>query len=278
MQIEFIAAALLSAVLHAGWNAAVKAQPRPTEAMAAQMFTSALIVCPGLLFTGLPAPAAWPWVIASTILNITTVQALLKAYELAGFGTAYTFSRAIAMLFIVPLGALVAGDAIGLTALLGIGIIVASLAMLAWSARSDRSLPVAAMRWIALSGVAAAGYIICDAQGVRAAGSALAYGFATSVVNALAFAWRLRAVHSPLRVLQANWRIGLPTSVAAVLSYVLILWVWAHVPVAPASALRDTSSAFALIIATVYLKEPLTPLRIFAVVLAAIAVPLLRLG
>ena len=32
-----VAAALLSALLHAGWHAAVKASARPTEAMAAQM-------------------------------------------------------------------------------------------------------------------------------------------------------------------------------------------------------------------------------------------------
>lgn len=278
MHFEFIAAALASAVLHAGWNAAVKAHPRPTEAMAAQMFTSALIVLPGLLFTGLPAAAAWPWIIASTVLNVTTVLALLKSYELAGFGIAYTFSRAIAVLFIVPLGALIGGDSIGAMALLGIGFIVASLAVLALGSRHDRALTPAALAWIGIAGATAAGYIICDAQGVRAAGSAMAYGFATSIANALGFAWRLRRVHAPVRILREHWRIGLPTACAAVLSYVLILWVWAYVPVAPASALRDTSSVFAIVIASVFLKEPFTPLRIVAVVLAAIAVPLLRLG
>ena len=54
-------------------------------------------------------------------------------------------------------------------------------------------------------------------------------------------------------------------------------WI-AGAPVAPAAALRDTSSVFAILIAVVWLKEPFTRTRILAVLLAAAAVPLLRLG
>jgi len=46
MEPQHVAAALLSAVLHAGWNAAVKASARPTEAMAAQMLLGAVLVLP----------------------------------------------------------------------------------------------------------------------------------------------------------------------------------------------------------------------------------------
>ena len=46
-----VAAALISAVLHAGWNAAVKASREPARAMTAQMLLSALIVLPGLLWS-----------------------------------------------------------------------------------------------------------------------------------------------------------------------------------------------------------------------------------
>jgi drug/metabolite transporter (DMT)-like permease len=46
--------------------------------------------------------------------------------------------------------------------------------------------------------------------------------------------------------------------------------------VAPAAALRDTSAVFALIIAIVWLHEPIGRLQVLAVVLSAAAVPLLR--
>jgi drug/metabolite transporter (DMT)-like permease len=72
--------------------------------------------------------------------------------------------------------------------------------------------------------------------------------------------------------------MGVLTALAAVVSYLLILWVWSGAPIAPAAALRDTSAVFALLIAVVWLKEPFTPMRVVAVLLAAAAVPLLRLG
>ena len=72
--------------------------------------------------------------------------------------------------------------------------------------------------------------------------------------------------------------MALPVAVASMVSYLLILWVWGHAPIAPAAALRDTSAIFAVLIAVLWLKEPFTRLRIGAVILAAMAVPLLRLG
>ncbi len=50
-----VAAALISALLHAGWNAAVEAVTEPRALMTAQMVASAAIVLPGLAWSGLPA-------------------------------------------------------------------------------------------------------------------------------------------------------------------------------------------------------------------------------
>jgi len=65
---------------------------------------------------------------------------------------------------------------------------------------------------------------------------------------------------------------------ASMASYLLILWVLRHAPVAPAAALRDTSAVFAMLIAVLWLKEPLQPRRIGVLLLALAGVPLLRLG
>ena len=69
-----VAAALTSAVLHAGWNAAVKASRDPPRAMTAQMLLSALLVLPGLCG---PACRRWPrgrGSPASTLMNVVTVD------------------------------------------------------------------------------------------------------------------------------------------------------------------------------------------------------------
>jgi len=278
MDLTDVAAALSSAVLHAGWNAAVKASRDPTRAMTAQMLLSAVFVVPVLLWSGLPAAEAWPWIAASTLMNVLTVSALLRAYELGGFGTVYPVGRAIAVLLVVPLAAIFAGGWPGSMALAGIAIIALSLAALAWDAARDRGLPMAALSWALLAGLGTAAYILCDARGVRAAGSPWAYGCVVSITNAAAMCWRQRRGGAPWTQVKGQWGVAVPVAVASVASYLLILWVWGHAPIAPAAALRDTSAVFAVLIAVLWLKEPFTRMRILAVLLAAAAVPLLRLG
>lgn len=273
-----VAAALLSALLHAGWNAAVKASPRPAEAMAAQMLMSAVLVVPGLLWTGLPAQASWIWIAASTLTNLVTVTALLRAYELGGFGVVYPVVRAVSVVLVVPLAAWLVGDRLGLAAVAGVGLVAVSLGILARSAGRDRSFTPRALAWTFLAGLSTAAYVICDAHGVRQAGSPWAYGFAVSITNAAAMGWRQRHLGTPWRRLADNATIATPTAIAAVASYLLILWVWTQAPVAPASALRDTSAVFAILIAVAWLREPFTASRLAAVLLAAAAVPLLRLA
>lgn len=263
-------------MLHAGWNAAVKAHPKPAEVMTAQMVMSALLGLPALLWTGLPNAAAWPWIVGSTSINLVIVTALLRAYGLIGFGTAYPMVRALSVLLVTPAATLLSGELLSTWGLLGIGLIVGSLLLLALGNKGDAAVPRAALLWMALAGVATAGYVLCDAQGVRRAGSPLAYGFVVSATNALAMfvfqglaarGWRSVVTHAGIAV---------PIALASTVSYLLILWVWAHAPVAPASALRDTSSIFAIVIAVVFLREPFTRLRLLAILLSAAAVPLLR--
>jgi drug/metabolite transporter (DMT)-like permease len=273
-----VAAALLSALLHAGWNAGIKRAQRPAEAMAAQMLASAILVLPGLLWTGLPARESWPWLLASTTMNVATIAALLRSYELAGYGVAYPVQRAISVLLVVPASAVLAGERPGAAGLAGIALIAVSLVLLAHGTGGDRRFSAKALAWMAGAGLSSAAYVMCDAQGVRAAGSPWAYGFAISITNAAAMCWRQRHIGAPWQLLASNWTIGLPTAAAAVVSYMLILWVWSRAPIAPAAALRDISAAFAILIAVAWLKEPFTRRRMLAVLLAAAAVPLLRLG
>jgi len=278
VELIFVAAALSSALLHAGWNAAVKAGTNPPRTMTAQMMVAALLCLPGFLWSGLPDWRSLGWMAASTAANLVTLSALLRAYELRGFGAVYPVGRAIAVLLVVPLAALFVGDRIGAPALAGVAIIALSLVALAWDASRDLAASLRGLGWTLLAGLGFAANALFDAQGVRDAGSPWAYGFAVSIGNAIAMWVRQRHLGSPWVQIRGEWRLALPAGIASTVSYLLILWVWTHTAIAPAAALRDTSAVFAILIAIVWLKEPFTRTRIAAVLLAAAAVPLLRLG
>ena len=269
-----VAAALTSAVLHAGWNAVVKADARPNEAMAAQMQASGLIALPALAVTGMPAAASLPFVVGAAALNLFAVTALLRAYETGGFALVYPLLRALCVLMVVPMAAAVAGELPGPFALGGVATVAAALALLTHGGALGR----VTLGWTLASAVCIAACVVLDAQGVRRSGAPFAYAAATMIANGV-------AMYLLLGVRRAAWSVSAramaraaPVALAAVISYSLILWVYSRAPIAPSAALRDTSAVFALIIAVVWLKERLSPRQTAAILLAAAAVPLLRLG
>jgi len=284
-------AALASALLHAGWNAAVKAHPAPREAMAAQMMAAAVLAALGLGVTGLPPPAAWPWIAASTALNLCAVTALLRAYEHGGFGTVYPVMRAVGVLGVAAVAPLLLGERLSIAAWSGLALLTLALLVLTWDTRRAGGggaagpaagaghFPPRALLWTLLAGAITSAYVLADAKGARAGGaSPLAYGLAVSVTNALAMSWATRGLGSPWALVRRHGRLAWPAAVASVTSYLLILWVYTRAPVAPATAVRDTSALFAMLIAVLWLKERFSRARLYALALAVAGVPLLRLG
>lgn len=176
MDLTDVSLALLSAVLHAGWNAAVKASRHPAQVMTAQMVLGAVLVVPALFWSGLPNLASFGWIAASTLMNVLTVSALLRAYELGGFGLVYPVVRSVAVLMVVPLAAVMTGERLGTAGLLGILVISLALIVLAWDAARGQGISAAAMGWTLAAGVGTAAYVMSDAQGVRLSGSPWAYG------------------------------------------------------------------------------------------------------
>ena len=276
-----VAAALTSAALHAAWNAAVKVSPQPTQAMTAQMVGSAVLALPALFWTGLPAMSAWPWMAASTLLGMGAVASLLRAYEHGGFGVVYPMTRASSVLLVLPLAAAAAGEWPTPLGLVGVGLVSMAVMVLALGKGNGaaRSMTRPALVWTLTAAAFTAGYIVCDGQGVRAAQSPLAYGFSLSIINGVL--WAVVQHRSGLRLgalAAAQWRQGLLLALAAMVSYLLILWVWMHAPIALGSALRDTSAVFATVISLTVLKEPFARRVLLAVGLAIAGSMLIRLG
>lgn len=282
MEPVYVGAALASAALHAGWNAAVKARTNTSAAMTAQMVLAGALMAPILLWTGLPTVASVPWMVAASIINTVNVVALLKAYALAGFALAYPVGRAVSVLLLVPSAALLLGERLSGYGLAGVAMISASLGLLALTSRAGNGPPRQAWLWIGLAGAGSAAWVLADATGARASGNPIAYGCCAAVLNAMVMLARQRQaeIHEPKgwpKVRREFWPM-LPVATASIISYLLILWVYTHAPIAAGAALRDTSALFAIVIAVLWLREPISRLQIGALVLAAAAVPLLRLG
>ena len=271
-----VAAALLSALLHASWNAAVKADADAPRAMAAQMYASGLIALAALPLVGLPRWQALPWMAVSVSFSLGSVTLLLRAYRHAGFGVAYPAARGASVMLVLPLATALAAEWPRPLALAGVALV--ATAVLALALRGGGAVSRVGLGWALAAAACTAAYVVFDASGVRASGSPLAYGCLLSVVNAAVWSWTQRATASPLRALRAVGVKAWGMALAAMASYVLILWVWSRAPIALGSALRDTSALWATLIAVWVLKEPLDRVTVAAVALATAGAVLIRLA
>jgi drug/metabolite transporter (DMT)-like permease len=270
-----VGAALLSALLHAAWNAAVRASPDPRSAMAAQVVGSGLLSIPLLMLVPLPSAAALPWLCGSACLNLMMLIALLRGYAHGGgFGFVYPLARATSPLLVLFLASFLQGEAVGPFGVAGIALVSAGIALFAFA--EGRHQPKA-LAYALLAGACSAGYAICDGNGARFSSSVLGYGLTASIVNACVFGTLHMTRHPvPLRqALRSHLRVATIGTSAAILSYVLILWVWTQAPIAIGAALRDTSVVFAALIAA-WLGEGLSPRRAGAIALATAGACLIR--
>src|SRR5262249_521689 len=117
-------AVLFGAACHAGWNAFLKIRLEPLAAMALIAIMSAIVVTPALFVLPLPAPASWPWMIASIIFHFGYFIGLSEAYATGDMGQVYPIARGTAPLMTALVGTLFLGEAVGLKGWLGILILV----------------------------------------------------------------------------------------------------------------------------------------------------------
>ena len=77
------AAVLFAALCHAGWNALIKGGLDPLATTTLITFGSAAVALILLPFAGMPDSAAWPWLIASSVVHLFYFAGLIVQPEQA---------------------------------------------------------------------------------------------------------------------------------------------------------------------------------------------------
>ncbi|WP_371500639.1 EamA family transporter [Kitasatospora sp. NBC_00374] len=267
-----------SAVLHAVWNALAHGVRDKLAGFA--LMNTAFLGCGAVLacLTPAPDPAAWPYIAASTALQVGYQLLLLQAYRLGDFGQMYPIARGTSPLVVALLAATVLGPGLPAAKLTGVLVISLGLAGLAFAGGLPGRAHLPALAAAVGTGVMIAGYTVVDGTGVRQSGTPAGYiawmfltqGLAMLVVAA---AVRGRALPGLLRV---GWRQGLAGGVMSLTAYGLVVWAQAQPgsDLATVAALRETSIVVAAVIGALVLREGLGRIRLAAsaTVLAGIAV------
>jgi len=271
---------LLSALMHATWNAFLHASPDRVwqiGLMAVPQFLAAVV---GIVLLPLPPVQVWPLILLSACAQVGYTVALIRAYRVGEFGQIYPIARGISPLLISGAALLLAGEWPSGTAALGIACICGGILTLALRGRrfSGDSVPAAL-----LTGVFIAAYTVVDGFGVRMSNGngfgyiAWAYLFAS--VPLVGGVWKLRGGWRGM-FLAPRWRVieALGAGVVAQCAYGMVVFALQFLPMGVVSALRESSAIFAVLLGWLFLREKLNARRLVACSLVVGGAVLIKLG
>lgn len=281
MPLDVFLFVLAAALLHAIWNAMLKSGSgdRPGMIKGFQLTQVVLSLCL-MPFVEFPAAAAWPYLIASTLISTAMWLMLNRAYQISELSLIYPLARGTGPLVVALLSALLLDETLSRPALLGvllIGLGITSLALARGAAglRDWRAVALA----LAMGGLVGV-YSILDALGARAAGSPESYLAWVVLVASLQALAVMRWFHPPGAESSrlSGLRAGIVSGVIAYACSWIILWAYTVAPIALVSALRETSIVFAVLIGVVVLKERLSLTRLASIATALIGTTILKVS
>jgi drug/metabolite transporter (DMT)-like permease len=271
-------AVLGAAFLHALWNALLKGSAGEPVLDTALIVAGSCVVClPLLPFVPLPAPAAWPFAIASVVMHFGYYLMLAQAYRLGDLSFAYPLMRGVAPALVTILGLVFLDERLDAKTIVGIAMICTGIVTIAWFASGRHTM--AAAGFALGNAVIIATYTLIDGAGARASGNALSYVVWLMPIEGIPFLLYvgLRRGRASVDYIVARWRRGLIGGAASIGAYGIVLWAMTLAPVAIVAALREVSVVFAALMGTWFLKESFGWRRLAGAVGVAAGVATLRL-
>jgi drug/metabolite transporter (DMT)-like permease len=272
-----IALVLGSAVMHAAWNAMLRANADRLWAMAVMCFLCGVLALPVALIAPAPLPASWPYMVASAAVQIGYALFLVRAYRVGLLAHVYPIARGTAPLLVTLGAAVVAGEHLAPLSLVGVVLVSSGIVAIAFGhGRPDAGSTLAAVA----CGTCIAAYMVIDGLGVRKSGHAIGYAAWQAVLEGLPMV----LVHLAIRRKWPAMRLDRPTGLMligaaiSVTAYGVVIWGMSLAPMGQVSALRETSILFAAIIGAAFLKERITLRRLLGAAMIAGGAVALSMG
>ena len=271
---------LLAALLHASWNAMLHGNSDRFLSMTWMSIAMAAVATPIALASPLPAPAAWPYIVASGLVHIFYNMSLVRSYRRNDLALAYPIARGSSPLLVTLGAALFAQEAIHPLHGLGVALICGGIIAIALQGRRvSRAGLLAALA----TGATIALYTVIDGIGVRLSdGQSVSYA-----AWIFLFYWLMPVLFVAMRGPGALWApvraeplaVGVSTAggLVSLVAYGIVIWVLQSGAMGAVSALRETSVVFAVLIGRVFLGETVNRTRWLACLVVTAGAVLLGL-
>jgi uncharacterized membrane protein len=266
--------ALAAAFVHAGWNLLLSGSRDTHSATAVALLTGAVVFAPVAAITWRLHGSAWPYIGASSALELLYLVLLATAYAGAAMGFVYPIARGSAPVLVLIAGTV--AEASRPSAAAAGGVVLVATGIVVVRGLRTASRPRDLMLALAI-GACIAGYTLVDKHGVTHGGP-LAYlqvVFSVAAIGYFLGTWRARGLPAIRAAVNAS---SLTAGVGFFGSYALTLAALRLAPAATVAAVRESSVVIAAAALILSGREPAGRGRLAGAGLVAAGVALISLG
>ncbi len=270
---------LSASIMHATWNGMVKKYPDKVIAVSGIVFGHVPLSLLAIILLPAPSLESVPYIIGSALIHQGYQWYLLTAYQLGDLTKVYPIARGFGPIVATIISILFLGLIIDNFAILSIFLICLGI-MLVGIFDHVNSKNINALKYSLLTGFFIGMYSLVDGYGARISLSAIVYMSWSFFLGSLMFLVLLKIKkHENVlkKVAKDGKKIFFVGGTLSYLIYIIVVWGFTMAPIPMIAALRESSVFFSIFIGYFFLKEKITVIKVFSIILILMGIIGLKL-
>ena len=270
---------LLATVMHAVWNGMVKKHPDKVVAVSGIVFGHVPASIIAIILLPAPSVDCIPYIIASALIHQGYNWYLLSSYKIGDLTQVYPIARGFGPLVATIISILILGLVLDNLIILSICLICLGIMILGiFNQPSKKNSKI--IQYSLFTGFFIGLYSLVDGYGARVSLSAITYMSWSFILIAIFFPIVLKIKKQEnifKNVMSRGKQIFWVGGTLSYIIYIIVVWGFTKAPIPMVGALRETSIFFSIFIGYFFLKEKITPKKIFTIILILVGVVGLKL-
>lgn len=250
MPVSALLLALAAAVVHALWNVILARSRDPRAATAVALVVAEIVFAPVTWATWDVQASVWPFVVASSALQLAYFTVLVSAYRVAPLSVVYPIARGLAPVLVLVVGVVLLGHGTSVGQVLGVCLVGGGVLVVRGQRSTDRR---GATLGVAIACIIAA-YTLVDKNGLNHA-AAIPYLALTMIAPSLLYAGAALRTQGPAALRAELHPATIVAGIATFGAYALVLLALERASAASVAAVRELSVVITALLARHVLRE-----------------------
>lgn len=280
MELDVFLLVLCAAIVHAIWNAIVKASTDRRSSLETMFGTQGIASLCLMPFVSVPLPDCWAYMAGSSVLSAAYVHFLQRAYRVGDFSQVYPLARGVSPMLVALASVFILKEEISTSGQIAVLLVSVGIVSLSLSRGADGLRDPRPVLWALGTSCFIACYSVIDGIGARISGSPhgyMVYGSLLTSAMVLAFLRFMKREPRPPLTFRAN-RNGIAAGLMSYAAAWIAIWAMTKAPLPLVSALRETSVVFAVVIGITVFKERVRLARMASIAMTLAGTVLLKFG